>query len=161
LAPRVVSPADPSAAQAILRAALADGATAVVAVAGEWLVGIALATTAPVEGADQLVALGVAPERRRGGLAGALLRALVEEEDRQGSGLLAVHTAAERDPFDPLPREVRRGVADRLLRAAGFRPVAVPDAVSAADPDAGAAVHLPPSSPSGLLGRIEDWLAER
>jgi acetoin utilization protein AcuC len=160
LAPRVISPADPEEARSILRAALAEGSTAVAAIAGEWLVGVALATSTASEGVDQLVALGVAPQWRRGGLAGALLRSLAEDADSRGRGLVAVHTAAERDPFDPLPREVRRGVAERLLRGAGFVLLPAPAGLSDADPDTRAAVHVPPGAGADLAARIEAGAAE-
>ena len=155
VAPRIMAPADPAVAAEILRAALHDGAVAVGAVNGEWLVGVALAAPASASGADgvdgvdgvdrvdQLVALGVAPEWRRRGVATALLRALVTEQDRRGRALVAFHTAAERDPIDPLPRAVRRGVAERLAAQAGLTVSAPPPEVSAADRDALVAVRDP------------------
>ena len=144
LADRTVAPADPGQGLVILRAALRGGAVAAGAVTGEWLVGVALAAPGALEGEDRLVAMGVAPEWRRRGLATALIRALVAEQDRRGRTLIALHTAAERDPFEPLPREIRREVADRLFRAAGFRPLLVPPHVAAADAGSLAAEHLPP-----------------
>ena len=143
LAARTVATADPGQGLAILRAALRGGAVAAGAVTGEWLVGVALAAPDSLEGEDRLVALGVAPEWRRHGLATALIRALVAEQDRRGRALIALHTAAERDPFEPLPRELRRDVADRLFRAAGFRPLPVPLPVAAADSGSLAAERLP------------------
>jgi GNAT superfamily N-acetyltransferase len=152
LAPRVIAPADTMVAAEILRTAVRDGAVAVGAVAGEWLVGVALAAPASVRGADgadgvdgvdQLVALGVAPEWRRGGVATAMLRALVIEGDRKGRGLVALHTAAERDPIDPLPRAVRREVAERLAARAGLSATPVPPHLSAVDPAARMASRVP------------------
>ncbi|HEY5473036.1 MAG TPA: GNAT family N-acetyltransferase, partial [Candidatus Limnocylindrales bacterium] len=162
VAPRVIAPADPTVAAEILRAAVRDGAVAVGAVSGEWLVGVALAAPASASGpdkgdgvdaVDQLVALGVAPAWRRRGVATAMLHALVTEQDRRGRALIALHTAAERDPIDPLPRAVRREVAERLAARAGLTAVPVPPHVSAADPDARMAIHVPPGSRvwSGLL----------
>jgi acetoin utilization protein AcuC len=150
VAPRIMAPADPAVAAEILRAALRDGAVAAGAVNGEWLVGVALAAPASANGVDrvdrldrvdQLVALGVAPEWRRRGVATALLRALATEQDRRGRALVAFHTAAERDPIDPLPRAVRRGVAERLAAHAGLTVSAPPPEVSAADRDARLAVR--------------------
>ena len=97
-------------------AALRDGAVAAGAVAGEWLVGVALAAPAEPRGASRfrLVALGVAPEWRERGLAhgparGAARGMLTGELPAgAGSGLVALHTVAERDPVDPLARAVRR-----------------------------------------------------
>jgi acetoin utilization protein AcuC len=143
VAPRVMAPADPAVAAEILRAALRDGAVAAGAVSGEWLVGVALAAPGPAAGADQLVAMGVAPEWRRCGVATAMLRALVAEQDRRGRALLALHTAAERDPIDPLPRAVRREVAEHLATRADLTAAPVPPHVSAADPDARLAICVP------------------
>jgi hypothetical protein len=56
---------------------------------------------------------------------------------------VALHTAAERDPFEPLPRELRRDVATRLLRSGGFGIRPTPSEVAAADPDSLSAVQLP------------------
>jgi acetoin utilization protein AcuC len=168
VAPRVIAPADPTVAAEILRAAVRDGAVAVGAVSGEWLVGVALAAPASASGpdkgdgedavdavdaVDQLVGLGVAPAWRRRGVATAMLHALVTEQDRRGRALIALHTAAERDPIDPLPRAIRREVAERLAAGAGLTAAPVPPHVSAADPDARMAIHVPPGSRvwSGLL----------
>jgi GNAT superfamily N-acetyltransferase len=148
---------------ALLRAALRGGATAAGAVCGEWLVGVALAApaSAPLEDVDQLLALGVAPDWRRGGLAASLLQALAEDPGRQGRAMVGQHTAAERDPYEPLPRSVRREIADRLFRSAGFTALAVASTVAAADADAIAAAHLALGTPAGMRSRIEDWLAAR
>jgi acetoin utilization protein AcuC len=159
LAARSISPADPRDGISLLRAALGDGAVAVGAVAGEWLVGVALAAPAPMDGVDQLVALGVAPAWRRQGLAGSLLRAMAERQDHRGRALVALHTVAERDPFDPLPREVRGSVADRLFRAAGFRPLPVPPGLASADPSSFQDGHFPPGAPSEFLAALELWSA--
>jgi len=165
VAPRVIAPADPAVAAQILRAAIRDGAVAVGAVSGEWLVGVALAAPASasgpdkgddVVGVDQLVALGVAPGWRRRGVATAMLRALVAEQNRRGRALIALHTAAERDPIDPLPRARRREVAERLAAGAGLTAAPVPPHLSAADPDARLAVRFPPGTQalSGLPPEI-------
>ena len=159
LAPRVIAPVDTAAAAAILRAALLDGAVAAGAVIGEWLVGVALAVPGEVEGVDRLVALGVAPEWRRGGIAAALLRALVEEQDRRGRALAALHTAAERDPIDPLPRAVRRGVAQALAVGSGMTCIPAPPRVLEVDPEALLALRLPPGSGPQIEARLAEWAA--
>jgi GNAT superfamily N-acetyltransferase len=110
---------------------------------------------------DRLVALGVAPEWRRRGVATALLAGLVEEQDRRGRGLAALHTVAERDPLDPLPRAVRRGVAERLFATSAMVVTPAPSHVSAVDPDARLAVRLPPGAPADLGARIGEWLASK
>lgn len=154
---RVIAPFDSRVGAALVRSALSDGAFATGAVSGEWLVGVALATPTFVEGVDRLVALGVAPEWRRGGLAAALLRALVAEQSRRGRALVVLHTVAERDPWDPLPRAVRRGVAERLARGAGMGVTPAPPRISAVDSDARLAVCLPPDAPEDLRKRVEEW----
>ncbi len=171
VAPRIMAPADPAVAREILRAALRDGAVATGAVSGEWLIGVALAAPMSASGlddvddvdrvdrVDQLVALGVAPEWRRRGVATAMLRALVSEQDRRGRPLVAFHTAAERDPIDPLPRAVRRGVAEHLATRAGLTVAPVPPELSAADREARLAIRVPPGSPSDLVLRIRELLA--
>jgi acetoin utilization protein AcuC len=158
LAPRMVAPADPHEALALVRSALGDGAAAVGAVRGEWLIGVALAAPTTLRGVDQLAALGVAPEWRRGGVAGSLLRALVELQDGRGRALVALHTVAERDPFDPLPRGVRLSVAEGLFQSAGMRLMPVAPELAEADPDSIAAVHLPPAAGDALLEPIRNWL---
>ncbi len=154
LAPRVVSVAGSEEALTVLRAALAAHAYGVAAVSGEWLVGVALvapATAAPAHtGIDTLVALGAAPQWRRRGVATSLIHALIEESDRRGHAVVAVHTVAERDAWDPLPRAVRRGVAEKLLLGAGFVRRPAPPRVAATDPDSFAAAHLPPSASESL-----------
>jgi acetoin utilization protein AcuC len=159
LAPRVVAPADPIDAHALLAGALRDGAVAVGAVAGEWLVGVALAAPTALDGVYRLAALGVAPEWRRRGLAAALLVALVEASTLRGCALAALHTVAERDHVEPLPAAVRRDVAERLFRGAGMAAIAVPPGIATADRDASAAARVPPTASPDLLARIEAWLA--
>ncbi len=158
LAPRTIAPFDPRVAATILRAALADGAAAAGAVSGEWLVGVALAAP-EIDGVDRLAALGVAPEWRRGGVATAMLAALVGEQSRRGRGLVALHNVAERDPAEPLPRAVRRGVAERLCRSSGMTVIPVDARIAAVDPDAFLAFYLPSAAPPGLRPRIEAWSA--
>ncbi len=159
LAPRVIAPADPSEAAGILKAALVEGAVAAGAVAGERLVGVAVAAPGPVDGALRLVALGVAPEYRRGGLATAMLRAVVDEAARGGRALVALHTVADRDPIDPLPRAARRGVAEALAHRAGMTVAPAPTRIAAVDPDARVAVVVPPVDNGELGARIQEWLA--
>jgi len=156
-AARSIAPADSAEAMPLLRAALLDGAVASGAVAGEWLVGVALAAPGPPDGVDELAALGVAPEWRREGIATALLRAVVDRQDSRGRALVALHTAAERDPFDPLPREVRRSVAERIFRTVGMRSVG---AIGASDSDAGAfaAFRAAAIGPAGGPESIRLWL---
>ena len=159
LAPRVMAPFDPAAAKEILRNALLDGAVATAAVAGDWLVGVTLAAPSPIEGVDRLVALGVASEWRRRGVAASMLHALIGETDRRNRALVAFHTVAERDPVDPLPRALRRGVAEKLALGAAMTSRPAPDRVVAVDRYAFVAVHLPPAATPALHDRIGEWLA--
>lgn len=161
LAPRTIPPADAADGLALLRGAVRGGATGTAAVIGEWLVGVALAAPTPVDAVDKLVALGVAPAWRRRGVATAMLRALVAARERHGRGraLGALHTAAERDVFDPLPRAVRRGVAVKLALAAGFVQSTAPVRVSGADPEACLFVWLPPGASTDMLALVEEWSA--
>jgi GNAT superfamily N-acetyltransferase len=112
---------------------------------------------AQIDGVDRLVALGVAPEWRRAGLATAMLRALVDEHDRRGRALVALHTVAERDVFDPLPRAVRRRVAESLARAGGMTVTPAPPRIAAVDADAFVAIHVPSSALPGLRSRAGKW----
>jgi acetoin utilization protein AcuC len=161
LAPRVVAPADPADGHAMLAAALHAGAVAVGAVVGEWLVGVALAAPTSLDRVYRLAALGVAPDRRRNGLAAALLRALlgIEPFANGGAGLVALATAAERDPIDPLPVSVRREIAEKLFRGAGMGRIAVPAAIAAADGSATAAIHLSRYAEPEARDRLEASLA--
>ncbi|HEY5487847.1 MAG TPA: acetoin utilization protein AcuC [Candidatus Limnocylindrales bacterium] len=161
LAPRVVAPANPADAQALLAAALGDGGLAVGAVVGERLVGVALAAPTLLDRVYELAALGVAPEWRRRGLGSALLALLVKADGDvlRGAALVALHTVAERDPVEPLPAAVRRDVAERLFRSAGMVGIAVPPAIAAASSNARAAVLLPEGVSPATLDRVEAWLA--
>jgi hypothetical protein len=73
--------------------------------------------------------------------------------------LVALLTAAERDPADPLPGILRREVAERLFRSAGMDAIALPPSIAAAYRDARAAAYLPPDVSPGLRDRIGAWLA--
>jgi acetoin utilization protein AcuC len=116
LAPRVVPPFDPAAAKELLLAALRlTDSVAVAAVAGDAIVGLAVA--GPSGAPRQLLALGVAPAFRRQGLAGRLLSALAAQVDGEVEALV---TVAERDPVEPLDHALRASIARRLLERAGF-----------------------------------------
>jgi acetoin utilization protein AcuC len=130
LAPRVVAPADPQAAHALVLAGFADGARVTAAVVGSVVVGIAISR---VDGAtEELLGLGVEPGHRREGLAGKLLRAHASA-DRPSA---AEVTLAERDVFEPLLRADRASIARRLLERAGYRVESAAGAVRSVDPSA-------------------------
>lgn len=141
LAPRTIPPFDPGDGRAILAAALADGARVVAALTGSTIVGVAVtAPSASEPGAQALLGLGVAAGYRRAGLAGALLRSVVDGME-PGVPLEALMTVAERDVVEPLDPRVRRDVARRLLERAGFTLRTVPPEVARVDPWAVAARH--------------------
>ena len=127
LAARVIPPADPGAGRSVVAAALADGASAAVAVDGDTIVGLGLVVD------DRVMALGVAPGYRRAGLATALLGRLLPRE--------AVVTVAERDPVDPLPHADRLAIARRLLDRAGLEVRGATGAVASVDRSALSAVR--------------------
>ncbi len=128
LAPRIVSPAEPAAAHALVLAGLRDGVRVTVAVVGRQVVGLAIAR---VDGAaEALLALGVEPGHRRQGLAGSILAAHTTA-DRVS---IAEVTLAERDVIEPLPRADRSVVARTLLTRAGYKVGPVSGAVRSVDP---------------------------
>jgi hypothetical protein len=90
-----------------------------------------------------------------------MLHALIGETDRRGRAVVAFHTVAERDPVDPLPRALRRGVAEKLTTGAAMTVRPAPDRFAAVDRDVFVAVHLPPAATSALHDRIGEWLTDR
>lgn len=133
LAPRVIAPAEPSTAHGVVSDALRGPLPAVISVAliGSTVVGLAVSSASdPRDGSHDLLGLGVAPGHRRQGIATALLRA------HATPGSTAVVTLAERDPIDPLPRDLRGSIGRRLFEAAGYEIGQVDEAVRAIDPGA-------------------------
>ena len=130
---RVLPPFRPDAAHALVRAALRAPTPAVVsaAVVGSSAVGVAISRPGdPRDGTRELLALGVAPSFRRRGVATELLR---RHAVRGSTAMVAL---GERDPVEPLPRDVRGSVARRLLEGAGFEIDAVDDVIRSIDPGA-------------------------
>jgi acetoin utilization protein AcuC len=121
LVPRAIPPFDPADGHAILAAALASGGRVVAAVVGDAIVGVAVsAPSGPGARTESLLALGVAPGRRRTGLGHALLRTLLEGLPA-GTAFEAHAGVAERDVVEPLDVETRIAVARRLFEGAGLR----------------------------------------
>ena len=118
LAARVISPASPAHAHALVGAALADGARVAAAVAGSVVVGLAVGGPAAYSGVRAILALGVAPAFRRQGVGSALVRTLASAA---GEAHSAEVTIAERDPFEPMEPAVRGAITGELLSRAGFR----------------------------------------
>src|SRR3989442_1418616 len=105
----------------LLLAAVRSGALAVAAVAGDVIVGLAVAAPTVDGDHDELLCLTVAPPERRHGLATRILERLVAAQRERRLPLVALVTVAERDPVEPLPVEERRRIAARVLTGAGFQ----------------------------------------
>jgi len=133
LRPWVITPADPNLAHSIVASALSapDPAAVSAAVVGSAVVGLAISdASVPGDQARELLAVGVAPDHRRRGLATRLL------QEHASGGSFAQVTVAERDAFDPLPGDERARVARRMLERAGYRVAPAVDEVRAIDPGA-------------------------
>jgi acetoin utilization protein AcuC len=134
LAARTMPPANPTAAHALLLAALRGGCLATGAILGDQLVGIALAAPA-ANGNDpaELLWIGVAPAHRRQGIGAALLAALAgsTEGPAEIGRLIAWVGIAERDAIDPQPLDERLAITARLLGRADLRPTSASGAGSA------------------------------
>lgn len=136
IAPRVIPPADPAAARRLLERGLSDSrgpAVAIAAIAGDRIVGLAVAAPAADGGRSELLAVGVAPTYRRRDLATALLRALGGAVE---GPCVATVTLAERDPIEPLDRGLRASIARRILEQAGFHLTPTEEGMARIDPDA-------------------------
>jgi acetoin utilization protein AcuC len=138
LAPRVLSPADAHVAHGLVLAALGSGAPVRVSAAVSDGAVVGAVVSLFERGSRRLLAVGVAPDRRRQGLASSLLgRHLDADAAEEGGGSwTALVTVAERDPFEPLPRTTRSSVARRLLERAGFEVVRASGTFGVADPRA-------------------------
>jgi acetoin utilization protein AcuC len=142
LAARVLAPARAVTAHALLLAALRDpdGTRVTAAVSGDTIIGAAVSVAGPKGRPRRLLALGVAPDHRGRGLGTELLRRhLAAASTDPGESWAATVTVAERDPFAPLPRATRAGIARRLLEGAGFHVERAGGALGSADPAALAA----------------------
>ena len=127
VADRLVAAVSPDDLRGLLVAATPLDVT--VAVDGSTIVGLVVSVLdgAASGGAERaILAVGVAPVARRDGLATRLLEAHLDEFARPGTPVTASITLAERDPIEPLDREIRASIARRLLERAGFevRPAA-------------------------------------
>jgi acetoin utilization protein AcuC len=136
LASRVVAPADPRSGHSIVLAAIRDGAAVAAALEGTTVVGLAITRHADDAARDDLLALGVAPDWRRRGLAARLLATRLEWTRPGDVDHEAMITVAERDPIQPLEVALRVAIARRLLAGAGYDVASPGGAIGAADPTA-------------------------
>ncbi|GAC1666586.1 MAG: hypothetical protein NVS9B8_08100 [Candidatus Limnocylindrales bacterium] len=132
LAPRVIAPARATGAHDLIASGLRSGARITAAVAGGLVVGLVGSQRDP-GGPEELLGLGVAPDRRRRGLAGRLLAHHVTGTE-PGHLFRATIGVAERDVIEPLDWAIRRDIARRLLTRAGFALAAAGDPVARLDP---------------------------
>jgi ribosomal protein S18 acetylase RimI-like enzyme len=136
LVPRVVAPADPDAAHALLLAALRDGARVSAALDETRIVGVLVSRWSNELLSNEILALGVAPAARRAGLATRLVDAHLGLLRPGEDGLRAEVTVGERDAVEPLDRAERTTIARRLLERAGCAVRRAPGDVGLADPEA-------------------------
>ncbi len=140
LSPGVIPPSSAADSHALVAAGLRDGLRATVALTGTTVVAVALSRPADGAPRSDLLALGVAPGRRRRGLAAAVLAAHIDALGPADGDLAAEVTVAERDPLDPLDGGLRRDIARRILTRAGFEVTPAVAPVRSADPAALAAI---------------------
>jgi ribosomal protein S18 acetylase RimI-like enzyme len=138
LAACVAPPADVADAHGLVLEALRDGARVSAAVAGSVVLGLVVSHRADPGSAHEILVVGIAPEHRRAGVAGALLGAHVAALDPDGDDVAAEVTLAERDVVEPLDRPLRASIARRLLERAGFEVGPADASVRSVDP---AAIH--------------------
>jgi GNAT superfamily N-acetyltransferase len=138
LAGRVLAPARSAAAHALVLAALRSPHRVRVsaAVSGDRIVAAAVSASIADGSPRRLLALGVRPALRGRGLGTELLRRHLAMASGSGEAWAASITLAERDPFAPLPRTTRAGMARRLLEGAGFLVERAGGPVGTADPGA-------------------------
>ena len=139
LAPRLVANLDPGLLRQILETP-ALGLT--MAVDGTTAVGVVVSALdeagrpGDARPARMVLAVGVAPQARRQGLATAMLGAHVRAFESAGTRWRATATVAERDPLEPLDRAARSAIAVRVFEAAGFISESPDRSLRDADPTA-------------------------
>ena len=134
LAARVLPPGDADVAHALVGVALAShhGARVTAAFDAGRVIGVVI--SAAPSGPRRLLAIGVAPDHRRRGLAAELLRRHIAGS--LDEAWVADVAVGDRDPIEPLPGSLRASVARRLLEGAGFTAERALGLVGAADPGA-------------------------
>jgi acetoin utilization protein AcuC len=133
-ASRLVAGLDQASLRAILDPSRLD---LTIAADGGRVVGlVASADATALAGAPRsILAMGVAPEARRRGLASELFKRHLASFD-QATAWSAIVTAAERDPVEPLDRALRATIARRLLERHGFDVTPATGQLGRADPAA-------------------------
>jgi acetoin utilization protein AcuC len=120
----------------LLNAPDRDRLSVTAALVQDVLVG-SVVSAADTEGSGRrILALGVAPEHRGHGLAGAMLQAHVDSFRPGDQPLLATITVAERDPIQPLDHALRASIARRLFEGAGFEVRPASGRIRSVDPRA-------------------------
>jgi acetoin utilization protein AcuC len=136
IAPRVVPPFDQADAHAIVLRAIRDGAAVTAALEGTTVIGLVITRHADDAARSDLLAIGVAPDWRRQGLATRLLATRLESSRPGDVDHEALITVGERDPIEPLDIVTRVTIARRLLTGAGFAVTSPGAAIGSADPTA-------------------------
>ncbi len=136
LAPRLVANLDPELLRAVLKSPAVSLTMAVDGVTAVGLVVSALDDPGAPAVARSVLAIGVAPEWRRRGLATRMLAAHVDAFGRAGTRWAATVTLAERDPVEPLDRSLRSAIAARIYERAGFSQEVPDRSLQAVDPGA-------------------------
>jgi acetoin utilization protein AcuC len=133
-APRLVAGLDPASLRAILDPSRLD---VTIAVEGSRVVGLvaSMAATTDAGSPRSILAIGVAPGARRRGLATQLLSRHLASFD-PATAWSATVTGAERDPVEPLDRNLRATIARRLFERSGFTVQPAGGQIGRADPAA-------------------------
>ena len=133
-APRLVAGLDPASLRAILDPSRLD---VTIAVVGSRVVGLvaSMAATTDAGSPRSILAIGVAPGARRRGLATQLLSRHLASFD-PATAWSATVTGAERDPVEPLDRNLRATIARRLFERSGFTVRPAGGQIGRADPAA-------------------------
>ena len=132
----MIAPFDPAVAHAIVLRAIRDRAAITAALEGTTVIGLVITRHADDAPRSDLLALGVAPDWRRQGLATRLLTTRLESSRPGDMDHEALITVGERDPLEPLDVATRVTIARRLLTGAGFALTSPGGAIGAADPTA-------------------------
>jgi hypothetical protein len=129
---------DRHAAIALTTAAIEAGAIVSAAVDRSGIVALAVSYQGVADLPVELLWLGVNGDRRRRGLGRRILAAHLGEIDRAhpAAPIRAPVAAGDRDPIEPLARDLKRDVVTRLFESAGFEVRRAEGVVGRLDPSA-------------------------